>query len=75
MTTEQRKQGVERATGTAVRKPKVIIDYNKYIGGMDRQLMQYHSFDRKTSKYYKNVFFHLLHLCQLQAFSLHKKNG
>ena len=68
---------VERATGTAVRKPKVIIDYNKYMGGVDRsdQLMQYHSFERKTSKYYKKVFFHLLHLCQVQAYSLHKKTA
>ena len=44
---------VEWATGAAVRKSKVIIDYNKYMGGVDRsnQFMPYHSFDRKTSKF------------------------
>ena len=54
---------VEQATGVGVHKPKVLIDYNKYMGGVDHsdQLTQYHSFDRKT-KFYKKILFHLLHL-------------
>ena len=42
---------VEQATDAAVHKPKVIIDYNKYMGGVDHsdQLTQYHSLTGRQS--------------------------
>lgn len=67
---------VNRVTGAPVVKPSTVLDYNMHMGGVDRsdQLMQYFAFTRKTLKAYKKVFFHLLHLCEVQAYILYKKN-
>ena len=56
----------DRVTGEAVVKPKVINDYNKLMGGVDRsdQLGQCFGFVRKTLKAYK-IYFHLQNSCEV----------
>ena len=41
-----------------IKKPKVIDEYNRYMGGVDKadQLVTYYGFSHRTSKWYKWVF-------------------
>ncbi|XP_067945098.1 piggyBac transposable element-derived protein 4-like [Watersipora subatra] len=43
-------------------KPGPIIDYNKYMGGVDLadQCIKYYNMDHRSLKWYKKLFFHLL---------------
>lgn len=55
-------------------KPTCVQDYNKNMGGIDnidRQLSITESV-RKTMKWYRKLFFHLLDLCLSNAHSLYK---
>ena len=60
--------------GEAVRKPKAVLDYNKYMGAVDRsdQMLQYQAFKRKTLKWWKKVFFHLFNLAVLNAYIIYR---
>ena len=44
-------------------KPAAVLDY-KYKTGVDRsdQMLSYYSFERKTIKWWKKLFFHLFDL-------------
>lgn len=46
-------------------KPACIIDYNKHMSGIDRsdQMLAYYSTPRKTVRWYRKIFFHLIDLC------------
>lgn len=46
-------------------KPACIIDYNKHMSGIDRadQMMAYYSTPRKTIRWYRKIFFHMIDLC------------
>lgn len=54
--------GKTKRDGTVIMKPRPIIDYNKYMGGVDRvdQVLHYYTCVRKTMKWYRKLFFHLL---------------
>ena len=56
--------------GQTVRKPKAALDYNKYIGAVDRsdQMLQYQAFKWKTLTWWKKVFFHLFNVAVLNAY-------
>lgn len=57
-------------------KPKCIIDYSNNMGGVDRNDMQI-SFSecvRKSVKWYKKVFFHILDITVRNAYVLYKLN-
>lgn len=56
-------------------KPICIADYNKYMSGIDRsdQMMAYYSTLKKTIRWYRKVFFHLVDLCIWDAYYLYKK--
>ena len=43
----------DQVSGEPIKKPAVVLEYNKYMGGVDRsdQMMQYHSFERKMTRY------------------------
>ena len=64
------------ATGEVVRKPECIDSYNKHMGAVDKTDMQISLAEctRKTRKWYKKLFFHLLDLCLYNAFVLYKVN-
>lgn len=63
------RRGVERE------KPVPIIQYNKFMGGIDLrdQLMSYYPVIRKTLRWYKKVAIHILHLYLHNAHSLFNK--
>jgi len=63
-----RRQGVE-----AITRPKMITDYNKYMGGVDRmdQMLVYYSIGRKTIKWYKRIFWRIIDLTLVNAYVLY----
>lgn len=63
----------DRKSGNKILKPTCILDYNKNMGSVDRTDMVISSIEsvRKTVKWYKKLFFHVLDLAVLNAHSLH----
>ena len=60
-------------TGT-VKKPAVVVAYNHNMGGVDRQdqLIQPYIISKKTMKWSKKLFFHLMQTAACNAFLLAK---
>jgi len=58
-------------------KPSAVLDYNKYKTGVDRsdQMLSYYSFERKTIKWWKKLFFRLFDLVVVNAHILHNKTS
>lgn len=54
--------GKTKRNGDVILKPKPVLLYNKYMGGVDKsdQLLHYYNAARKSMKWYKKLFFHLL---------------
>lgn len=54
--------GKQTHNGDPIYKPGPIMDYNKYMGGVDLadQLIKYYHMERRSIKWYKKLFFHLL---------------
>lgn len=67
----------DRRTQEPIVKPTCVVDYCSLMGGVDLsdQINQYYSCLRKTSKWYKKLFFYLMNLCVKNAFILYKKFG
>ena len=63
-------------TGEAIKKPKVMLMYNKYMGGVDAndQLLKYSHFNRRSIKWWKKIFFRLLNICIVNAYVLLKEH-
>lgn len=66
-----------RVHGTPIYKPSVIVDYIERMGGVDLsdQLMTYYSFLRKSCKWWRKLFVHILNMLILNAYILNKKFG
>ena len=49
--------------------PSAVRAYNSFMGGVDisDQLISYHRIIRKTNKYWKTLFYHLLEICVTNA--------
>ncbi|XP_046684986.1 piggyBac transposable element-derived protein 4-like [Homalodisca vitripennis] len=60
---------------TTLKKPLPIIQYNAYMSGVDRadQLLSYYPCERKTMRWYKKIFIHILQMMLLNAHNLHNK--
>lgn len=60
--------------GTFIRKPNCIIQYNKFMGLIDKCDMQlsFHENNRKTLKWYKKLSFHIFELMMCNAYILFK---
>ena len=58
--------------GINVPFPPAIKDYNANMGGVDSadQIMKYYNCGRKSSKWYRRIFYHLLEICIHNAFVL-----
>jgi hypothetical protein len=58
-------------------KPSAVLDYNKYKTSVDRsdQMLSYYSFERKTIKWWKKLFFRLFDLVVVNARILHNKTS
>ena len=67
---------LDRETQEAILKPKLMLMYNKYMGGVDAndQLLKYSHFNRRTIKWWKKVFFRMLNICMVNAFVLWKEH-
>lgn len=65
---------IDRVTGEDIAKPNCIITYNKNMGAIDKTDMQLSFAEclRKSVKWYKKFFFHLLDLASLNAYVLFK---
>ncbi|XP_035214082.1 piggyBac transposable element-derived protein 4-like [Stegodyphus dumicola] len=59
-------------------KPKVVVDYNGTMGGVDRvdqRLSSYNVTKRRGKKYYKKIFLHLLDITLWNSYVLYTKSG
>lgn len=76
---DERMQNIRNRRNPAnpLQKPKCIVDYNKYMGGVDctDQLLQPFQVARKSMKWYKKLALHLVQLSMLNSFIPHKKSG
>ncbi|KAJ4427097.1 hypothetical protein ANN_24712 [Periplaneta americana] len=56
-------------------KPIAVVDYNKFKIGVDKsdRMLSYYSFQRKSLKWWKRLFFHLFDLALVNAHILHHK--
>lgn len=64
--------------GKCQKKPIVVIDYNKSMGGVDLsdQCLSYYRITRdRQRKYYKKIFRHLLDQAVWNSYVIFKKNG
>ena len=54
----------------AINKPYAIDQYNKFMDGVDKQdqFLSYYGFSRRTGKWWKKVFFHLLDTAVVNAY-------
>jgi hypothetical protein len=57
-----------------LKKPEVILNYNKFMGGVDRadQLGSIHCFLRKTLKWWRKIFFWGIEVSSLNSYILYK---
>ena len=60
-----------------VYKPSVIVDYTNEMFGVDLtdQLMNYYTFIRKSVKWWRKLWIHMLNMLVMNAFILNKKFG
>ena len=65
---------LDPVTREEIVKPDVVIDYTKNMRLVDKSDMQIASVEcmRRTMKWYKKLFFHLLDVALLNAFNLYK---
>nr|CAH7735314.1 unnamed protein product [Callosobruchus chinensis] len=64
--------------GKIIKKPEVVLSYNKDMGGVDLSdnFLHFYSLDRThLKKYYKKIFFHLLNITILNTYILYKQSG
>ena len=68
---------VIRRTGLPEKKPTCIIEYNKYMKGVDRadQYISYYKIMRKTVKWTKRVVMYLINCALFNAFRMYKINA
>jgi hypothetical protein len=62
---------------TPIFKPTVIVQYTKLMGGVDLsdQLMNYYNFLRRTQKWWRKLWVHLLNMIIHNAYVLNRKEG
>lgn len=67
----------DRKTNLMIQKPASVLEYNAKMGGVDKTDMRISFVDctRKTLKWYKKVFFHLLDMMLLNAHTLYEVNS
>jgi len=65
---------IERATRDKYLKPECVISYNANMGAIDKTDMLLSSIEcvRRTMKWYKKLFFHIIDMSLLNAYSAYK---
>ncbi|XP_052820150.1 piggyBac transposable element-derived protein 4-like [Mya arenaria] len=71
MSVWKRKHG----TDIHVQKPTCIIDYCRYMEGVDHldQFGQYSTIARKTKKWWRKLFYHIMNICIVNSYRLYEK--
>lgn len=66
---------IETKRKEKVNKPLPIVQYNKYMSGIDRQdqMLSYYSAERKTIRWPKKLFMHFIEMMLLNAHHLFNK--
>lgn len=56
-----------------VEKPEAVVDYNKFMGGVDRgdQLLSYYGFPHRTLKWWRRAFFFLFDAAIVNSFIMY----
>ena len=69
-------QDVPGRRDTVKQKPSSIMLYNSTMGGVDDvdKILQPYATARKSTKWYKKIFFHLIDICVYNSFNVYKKN-
>lgn len=59
--------------GVPREKPLPIVKYNTYMKGVDRsdQMLAYYPSERKTLRWYKKIFVHIIQMAMINAMKLH----
>ena len=67
---------VVRHGGKKIQKPVCVMDYNNCMGSVDKADMVISTINstRKSLKWYRKYFFHLLDICVWNAYCLYKHN-
>lgn len=65
---------IDRITGKKYIKPECVVHYNNNMGAIDKTDMLLSSTEcvRRTMKWYKKLFFHIIDMCLLNAYSAYK---
>ena len=73
MVTKTRRTRLAEGGREEVRKPVMVEQYNKYMGGVDKsdQLLSYYGFSHRTVKWWRRAFFHLLDLAVTNAYIMY----
>ena len=60
-----------------IKKPKVVEDYNQYVGGVDKsdQFVLHYGFAHRRVKWWERAFFHLMDLCLVNAHILYNSHS
>lgn len=55
---------VTKKRGQTLLKPEIVVEYNKFIIGVDRhdQMLSYYTCDHKTMRWYEKVGIHILQM-------------
>ena len=63
----------DRKTNQFIKKPSCVVEYNEKMGAVDRSDMMLSSVEcvRKSTKWYKKLYFHAIDLCLLNAHALY----
>jgi hypothetical protein len=72
-TTHDEKLVQTRVRGQDVKKPKVVVDYNLMMGGVDMSdayLVSYRSTRKRLKKFYQKHFRQLIDICCLNSYLL-----
>lgn len=64
---------VDRQTGEPIVIPSCILEYNSYMGGVDRadQLGKYYTITRKSLKWWKKLAMHIINMAITNAYILY----
>ena len=65
---------VNPKNGGALQRPSLVVTYDKYMGGVDHsdQMVSYATFNSRTLKWWKRVFFHVVSLAVLNSYLVYK---
>jgi hypothetical protein len=67
----------DKDTNVIIMKPSMVVNYNKYMGGVDRsdQMISYTNSIVKSFNWWKKVIFHVLAIAVLDAYILFKSQN